>query len=238
MTIRVFGGGGGGAAGSPFPGYHSDAVQFHYRLDDNTDSGTAPGGYGNLSGTMKKAPFTGVDDSHDPNEVTFSVAATDMKVGTAVTVAAWVYMTANPSSNVAICGVRSPGGGSDPNTHNFPWELGVTTLGYARFFWQSGNKVNQGCGDDLASAIALDQWVHVMGTRNAAGTECQLWVDGVQVASSTGLTVWDGGGDVNTCRIGGNSTAVFLGYIASVVGDNEHTTDGLAFYEAARRTSI
>ena len=232
MALNNFGGGGGG---TPQPGSHSNNAEFHYRLDgDLTDSGTGSV-YGNLTGTADTAPYFNVECVRTTDVIhSGSVSGHPMKTGAAVTIAAWVFLNANPTANLGVCGIRGGGGSGDPNTHNFCWELGITSAGYARFFWQHGAKLLGGLDGVIAHAVPLRQWVHLMGTRNAAGTECQLWVDGVQVGSATGQTPFDGGASMNTMAVGNNGTTKMDGYIASVYGNLGQTTDGASFYSAAK----
>lgn len=220
------------------PGYHTDATsEFHYRFDgDLTDSG--PGAvYGTLSAGYLEAPYRGTNSCGrlaTQNHGT-SVSGHPMKTGGSVTIAAWLWLQSNPSQNVSLCGVRGGGSSGNPDAFNFCWELGVTTAGYLRFFWQYDAKLLGGLEGVIGAAIPKDRWVHCMGTRNAAGTECEIYIDGVDVGSATGQTAWNGGGSMNTLTFGHNGSAELTGYIASVYGDLAHTTDADAFYTAAKQ---
>jgi hypothetical protein len=220
--------------GTSLPGFHSDTAEFHYRLDgDLTDSGTGSV-YGSLGGTYDQAPYMNVSCARTTGVIhSGSVSGHPMKTSAAITIAAWIYMKSNPGGNIGIVGVRGPGGSGDPNTHNFCWELGITSAGYLRFFWQHGAKLLGGVDGLIAAALPLNEWVHVMGTRNVAGTECQIYLNGVEVGSATAQTPWDGGGTMSTLAVGNNGSLKLDGFIASAWGDLGHTADGAAFYASA-----
>lgn len=238
MAIRINGGGGGGgAAAVPVPGTHPDTGEVLYTLDAGSVANTGAGTYSDLTGTVSQAPGHNSDvDSHlcEDGELTVNVNGTNIRNNTAITVAAWVYVTANPAGNTAIAGIRNSGAGS---AYNFAWTFDHQTDGYLRFMWQSGTKDNQTVGGNVASDLPKNQWVHVMATRTADGTAGSIWINGVETESATGLTQALLGANNVTLRLGSNGTDLLQGYMGNVYIDDSYTSDGLAFYEAAKQAA-
>jgi hypothetical protein len=236
MAVIHYGGGGGGGAGTPIPGVNPNTGEILYTLDaGDLDNNGAGIGYPTLGGTYLRAPGNRSDlDSHysdGANGLSASIGASNVKTGGAITVAFWIYHKAAPGANGCVVGMRDAGSGS---AFNFPWEIGMNSSGQLRWWWQSGNKNPEGITFSANTLLPTNQWVHVMGTRNIAGTEAQLYFDGVEADSVTGQTAWSGGGSIGTLRILTTGAGVNPdSYINQVYVDDSFESDGAAFYQAA-----
>lgn len=152
----------------------------------------------------------------------------------AITVAAWVMLMRNPTSNMPIIGMRNTSSGSINNT---PWAMDVTSTGLLRWFWQSGVKVNQEIFG--ATTLPLNTWIHVIGTRNAAGTAGAVYLNGVSDGSGSGLTTADGASNQTILRLlsKGATEGLNAGVVTPIIKDVEvNGTQALALYQSTLGT--
>ncbi len=146
---------------------------------------------------------------------------------TEMTVACWVCLNDYPVSTVDIIGFRVPGAGSgNPNTQNFGFSLATENDGTLHFLWQNADKDNQ---DVVGPIIPLNQWTHLLATRNAAQDTSRIYVNGVQYAESTGLLPFNGGTSADDLRfMYDGSTNAQRGLLASTIIQNVEFDDAAA----------
>lgn len=146
-----------------------------------------------------------------------------LRIFTAITVGAWYYQLELPPSNMSVVGYRSTGGGSG---FNFPWELGVTTAGEIRFFWQSGSKVTVPI---VGPVLPFGEWFYVIGTRDGPGVAGRVYVNGERVAELGGIAQASGGGSHSTIRFMNNGAGSEVnGGVCSAFVLNTEIDDGQA----------
>ena len=229
----------GAGGGAPGPTYHTTDMNTlaHWKLDaDLTDDS---GNEGDLTNTSyRSSPFTGFDadcqrvNAADKTQLG-SLAASPIKTSGAITCALWLYPTAHPASNSALVGFRGGGSSGSPDTFNFPWEIQWMSSGHLKFFWQYDLKQPAETG---TWALPLNQWVHVMGTRNSAGTAAELYINGIEEASTSGETQHNGGSNQNKFLIANNDlTSEGEGFVASVwiTGSHYNASQALTLYQSA-----
>lgn len=108
----------------------------------------------------------------------------------ALTVEAVVKLDAlNGTPHIAYCGEDITSNDAADNTQ---WSLlAKATTGELRYVHEHTAGTDVGVDSDVA--LELGVWQHVAFTRNAAGTEVSLYINGLLVGNSTGLTPPDGG---------------------------------------------
>lgn len=128
----------------------------------------------------------------------------------------------NATPVIAYCGEDIASGAAADNTQ---WRLGCkVTTGELQYVHEhtTGTDVEV----DGALALELGAWQHVAFTRNAAGTEVTLYVNGLQVGNGTGLTPPDGGLVVQgTSDVGSGANGVVTVTPAATVAEGATSND-------------
>lgn len=156
----------------------------------------------------KAASFDGVDDYVGSNFL--------LNTGT-VTIEAWVYLTAVPASNAHVAGfINGLGAGTSDKL------LQIRTDGKAYFYVYDGAAK---LTSTPASAIPLNQWVHLAGT--ADGTTARCFVNGVQVGSVAAGASYTGY-SVNNFFVAAAATGAPLVYLVGKVDEVSLNTAALA----------
>jgi hypothetical protein len=115
--------------------------------------------------------------------------------GGAITMEAWVYLTALPATNTVVVGKALSYG-----NHNGNAALTVDTAGKATFWTYDGVAVRTA---KAASALSLNAWHHLVGSTGAANTKIR--VDKVTVGTDSGTTT-AAGADLLMIHGGTNNT--------------------------------
>lgn len=246
MGINHFGSGAGGGGGSATFTPHNEAAgsgaSWAWALDgDGTETvvGGAPVDLVLTAGIFHKSgvALPELYDAKRSTKAQTGAIGAAVRVTTAITVAAWVCRTGAGSGNTAICGARDTGGAA---ANNIQWELGYESASdKVRVGWQHSSSTS--VWSVASVALALDTWEHWTFTRNAAGTACKIYKNGIIDGTEfTGLTAADGGSSVNSISVGQNDGGgvEFPGMIYSpIVYEEELDADAvLALYNSTAST--
>ena len=163
---------------TPLKAHNVDAdTVAHWKFDgDLTDSGT--NSLDLTSGSYYGAPLDFIS-----NTKCLSMQSTDiyrqndatLRIYTAISIAALVYLRSAPGSNVPILGMGAIGGGTG-SSNNYPYSLEVNSDRSLRYIHQWGSKTTH-TYDATGLFVPLNTWCWVGFTRDSAGTGITLFLD-------------------------------------------------------------
>lgn len=175
-------------------------------------------------GTYHAAPFDAIAGINCHAMLSGSVyRANDatLRIYTAISVAALVYLRSTPGTNVPIVAMGPMGGGTG-STNNYQYSFEVMTDRTIQYQQQHGSKVTD-TYNATGLVVPLNKWCWVAFTRNSAGTTVTLAVD--EVTDTTTVTLSDGGTN-SDFAIGTKWDATNLDMlIASCIVKNVEVTD-------------